>query len=164
MNATLYTEHASPIGTLLLTQRNGYLTGLFIVGEKHAPKVVCDWRRDVHAFTEVRRQLDDYFARRRWTFTLPIAAEGTDFQRRVWTALREIPVGITITYGELARRIGQPAAVRAVGLANGRNPLSIVVPCHRVIGASGKLTGYGGGLAAKEWLLAHERRAGQAVE
>jgi methylated-DNA-[protein]-cysteine S-methyltransferase len=159
MNPTLYTEHASPIGTLLLMQCNGHLTGLFIVGEKHAPRIARDWSRDDRAFAEARRQLDEYFAGRRWNFTLPLAADGTDFQRRVWTALREIPVGTTITYGELARRIGQPAAVRAVGLANGRNPLSIVVPCHRVIGANGKLTGYGGGLAAKAWLLQHEKVA-----
>lgn len=91
---------------------------------------------------------------------LPVEMHGTDFQRAVWRALREIPRGETISYGELARRIGRPAAVRAVGLANGANPVGIVVPCHRVIGANGKLTGYGGGLERKRWLLSHEQRGG----
>jgi methylated-DNA-[protein]-cysteine S-methyltransferase len=163
MNPTLYTEYRSPIGTLLLTQRGGALTGLWIRGEKHAPAVDSRWQRDDIAFAEVRRQLDEYFSGQRWTFTLDLAPEGTAFQQRVWAALREIPVAATISYGELARRIGQPAAVRAVGLANGRNPLSIVVPCHRVIGANGTLTGYGGGLAAKAWLLEHEKWRGLAV-
>jgi methylated-DNA-[protein]-cysteine S-methyltransferase len=159
MKPTLYTEHASPIGTLLLTARDGALTGLWIRGEKHAPTVATTWQRDDDAFTEIVVQLDDYFAGRRWTFDLALAPDGTDFQRRVWAELQRIPVHTTITYGELARRIGQPEASRAVGLANGRNPISIVVPCHRVIGANGTLTGYGGGLAAKEWLLAHEQCA-----
>jgi methylated-DNA-[protein]-cysteine S-methyltransferase len=95
---------------------------------------------------------------------LPVATAGTDFQREVWRALRRIPCGETISYGELARRIDRPAAVRAVGLANGSNPISVVVPCHRVIGADGSLTGYGGGIERKRWLLAHERRAGANPE
>ncbi len=93
---------------------------------------------------------------------IPVAFPGTPFQRAVWTALRAIPCGATVSYGELARRIGRPAAVRAVGLANGANPIGVVVPCHRVIGADGTLTGYGGGLGRKRWLLAHEARAGRA--
>ena len=96
--------------------------------------------------------------------TLPIVIEGTAFQRAVWTALRTIPLGETLSYGALARRMGRPSAVRAVGLANGANPIAIVLPCHRVIGSDGSLTGYGGGLDRKRWLLAHERRAGRTPE
>ena len=111
------------------------------------------------ALDEARRQLTEYFAGTRRAFDLPLAAGGTPFQQRVWDALRRIPYGETISYGELARRIGQPTASRAVGAANGRNPIAIVVPCHRVIGADGTLIGYGGGLSVKEALLALERRA-----
>ena len=107
-------------------------------------------------FPEARAQLEDYFAGRRRTFDLPLAPVGTPFQRRVWEALREIPYGETVSYGVLAARLGQPGAGRAVGLANGQNPISIVIPCHRVIGAGGALTGYGGGLERKRWLLALE--------
>ncbi|HMA45123.1 MAG TPA: methylated-DNA--[protein]-cysteine S-methyltransferase, partial [Gemmatimonadales bacterium] len=101
-------------------------------------------------------QLDDYFARRRAVFDLPLAAAGTPFQQRVWRALRQIPFGATESYAGLARRLGAPAAARAVGAANGQNPIPIIVPCHRVIGADGDLTGFGGGLERKRWLLAHE--------
>lgn len=107
---------------------------------------------------EAADQLAAYFAGERQTFALPLGPEGTAFQRLVWRALETIPFGETATYGALATAIGRPAASRAVGTANGRNPLSIIVPCHRVIGASGQLTGYAGGLVAKQWLLAHERR------
>jgi len=113
------------------------------------------------ALGEARRQLTEYFAGSRRAFDLPLAAGGTPFQQRVWDALRRIPYGETISYGELARRIGKPTASRAVGAANGRNPIAIVVPCHRVIGADGTLIGYGGGLPVKEALLALERRAAQ---
>ena len=102
-------------------------------------------------------QLEEYFAGTRTDFTLPLAASGTPFQERVWTALRDIPYGTTESYGSLARRLGAPGASRAVGLANGRNPIAIVVPCHRVIGSSGLLTGYAGGIERKRWLLDHER-------
>ena len=105
----------------------------------------------------VRDQLGEYFAGRRRLFDIPLALEGTPFQQRVWNALCEIPYGETISYGELARRIGHPSAVRAVGLANGSNPIAIIVPCHRVIGANGTLTGYGGGLPTKARLLDLER-------
>jgi methylated-DNA-[protein]-cysteine S-methyltransferase len=104
-----------------------------------------------------QRQLEQYFARERREFELPLAPEGTAFQQRVWRALLAIPCGATRSYGEIARAIGRPAASRAVGAANGRNPIAIVVPCHRVIGSNGTLTGYGGGLPAKRWLLDHER-------
>jgi methylated-DNA-[protein]-cysteine S-methyltransferase len=103
-------------------------------------------------------QLEEYFAGTRIAFDLPLALGGTEFQRRVWNALLEVGYGETTTYGALARRLGSPAAVRAVGAANGANPVSIVVPCHRIVGADGRLTGYGGGLWRKEWLLAHERK------
>lgn len=104
-------------------------------------------------------QLREYFAGERTDFDLTLAASGTPFQHRVWAALREIPFGVTWSYGELAAHIGQPTASRAVGLANGRNPIAIVVPCHRVIGASGTLTGYAGGVERKRWLLDHEQGA-----
>ncbi len=115
--------------------------------------------RDVEAAGEATRQLREYFDGERRSFALPLAARGTDFQRRVWSELSEIPHGRTRSYGEIAEAIGQPTASRAVGAANGRNPISIVVPCHRVIGASGALTGYGGGMDRKRWLLNHEAEA-----
>ena len=107
-------------------------------------------------FTEILGQLDAYFAGRLTEFDIPVKLDGTEFQRRVWSQLQAIPYGETISYGELARRVGSPKASRAVGLANGRNPVTIIVPCHRVIGSNGKLTGYGGGLDRKTWLLDHE--------
>jgi len=116
-----------------------------------------DWSHDDAAFGDVVSQLREYFEGRRRQFDLPLAPAGTPFQQRVWSALLDVPYGETISYGELASRIGQKTASRAVGLANGSNPLPIVIPCHRVIGANGKLTGYGGGLPIKERLLAHER-------
>ena len=105
---------------------------------------------------EVMRQLRAYFAGERLTFDLPLAPIGTEWQMKVWLALRDIPVGETVSYGTIAARLGRPTASRAVGAANGRNPISIVVPCHRVIGANRSMTGYGGGLPRKQWLLAHE--------
>lgn len=120
--------------------------------------------RDVEAAAEATQQLREYFAGERRSFELALAPRGTEFQRRVWQALREIPHGRTRSYGEIAEAIGQPTASRAVGAANGRNPISIVVPCHRVIGASGALTGYGGGMERKRWLLNHEAEALIGVE
>ena len=116
-------------------------------------------RRDDEAASEATRQLREYFDGERRSFELPLAARGTDFQRRVWSELKKIPHGRTRSYGEIAEAIGQPTASRAVGAANGRNPISIVVPCHRVIGASGALTGYAGGMDRKRWLLNHEAEA-----
>ena len=158
MNAVLYTTLASPIGELLLTSDGESCTGVYMENQKDAAVPAPDWRRDDAALGQARVQLQAYFAGELRDFELPLAARGTPFQQRVWRALCDIPYGETISYGELARRIGQPAASRAVGLANGQNPLSIVVPCHRVIGANGSLTGYGGGLDRKRWLLAHESR------
>jgi methylated-DNA-[protein]-cysteine S-methyltransferase len=155
---TCYTWYESPIGSILLTSDGTSLTSLYLTAHPHELTVDPDWvrRDDAAPFAEVKRQLADYFDGRLTEFDLPIATRGTAFQERVWEELQKIPFGVTISYGELARRIGQPSASRAVGLANGRNPIAIIVPCHRVIGANGKLTGYGGGLSRKEALLALE--------
>ena len=156
MNAFTYVE--SPIGRLLLTATGGALTGLFMEPSRKAPKALDGWAEDarVDPLAAAALQLTEYFAGARREFDLPLSFDGTTFQRRVWQELVEIPYGETLSYGQLARRIGNPTASRAVGLANGRNPISILVPCHRVIGADGTLTGYGGGLERKQWLLAHE--------
>ena len=156
---TYYTYVESPVGPLLLTSDGERLTGIFFDYESVN---VTAWVRsdDAAPFGETERQLGEYFAGARSDFDLPLAPSGTDFQRRVWTELTHIPYGVTISYGELARRVGNPNASRAVGLANGRNPIPIVVPCHRVIGANGTLTGYGGGLERKQLLLALESKTG----
>jgi methylated-DNA-[protein]-cysteine S-methyltransferase len=147
----------SPVGTLTLVAEDGVLAGLFMAEHRHAPPL--DLAVDQAGLPAVREQLVAYFARDLKEFDLPLAVTGTPFQEQVWTALRTIPYGETWTYRELAEAIGRPTAVRAVGLANGRNPVSVVVPCHRVIGAGGGLTGYGGGLAAKQRLLSLEAGA-----
>jgi methylated-DNA-[protein]-cysteine S-methyltransferase len=153
-----YSLAATPVGDVLLTaDGSGRLTGLYWPAHRRTPECGAGWERDEGAFAHVREQLAEYFAGARRRFDLDVAAAGTPFQRRVWDALREIPYGETVGYGELAERIGRPGAARAVGLANGSNPLSIVVPCHRVVGAGGALTGYGGGLDVKRRLLAHEQ-------
>lgn len=151
-----YSLHASPIGELLMTSQAGALTGLFIMGQKHAPRIEANWICDESHFQNVTCQLDEYFSGSRKEFDLPLKLVGSDFQMRVWNQLTQIPYGTTTSYGELAKRIDNPRGSRAVGLANGRNPISIIVPCHRVVGANGDLTGYGGGLAAKRWLLDFE--------
>ena len=156
----LYTYFDSPIGRLLLSSDGVALTGLYMDGRGcPEPGLPAGWTENAAAgpLPESVLQLDQYFNGRRRTFDLPLHLAGTEFQRRVWRVLTEIPYGTTWSYGELARRIGNPNASRAVGLANGRNPVSILVPCHRVIGADGSLTGYGGGLERKHWLLSHER-------
>ena len=147
----------SPLGPLLLVSDGHALTGLFMNERIVPPGSVED--PDAPPFAVVRAQLAEYFAGERRDFDLPLAPKGTSFQRAVWDALRAIPHGETISYGELARRIDSPKACRAVGLANGQNPLSIVIPCHRVVGANGKLTGYGGGLPNKAFLLDLERES-----
>jgi methylated-DNA-[protein]-cysteine S-methyltransferase len=144
----------SPVGPLTLVAEDGVLAGLFMAEHRHAPSL--DLPLEEAGLPAVREQLTAYFSRDLKEFDLPLAVRGTSFQEQVWAALRTIPYGETWTYRELAEEIGRPTAVRAVGLANGRNPVSIVVPCHRVIGTGGSLTGYGGGLAAKQWLLSHE--------
>jgi methylated-DNA-[protein]-cysteine S-methyltransferase len=154
-----YTYVDSPVETLLLTSDGVSLTGLYMVVRGHGPEVSEDWIYDPDAapFAEAGRQLAAYFVGELTEFDLPLQMAGTEFQKRVWEELTRIPYGVTISYGELARRVGNPNGSRAVGLANGRNPISIIVPCHRVIGANGKLVGYGGGLPRKEALLWLER-------
>ena len=156
--------HATPIGRLLLVgeqddARGVRLSGIYMEQHRHGPAVDPSWAEDSLAFGDVARQLDEYFAGMRATFDLPLAPAGTPFQRRVWAELASIPPGKTVTYGELARRVGHPGAARAVGAAVARNPISIVVPCHRVVGSDGTLTGYAGGVARKAFLLALERAA-----
>lgn len=159
---TYYTYFHSKINPILLTSNGTALTGLYMTGQKHGPEVAPNWVCSDEAlpFAEAKRQLVAYFAGTRTEFDLPLAPQGTDFQRRVWAELSRIAYGQTISYGELARRIGQPGSARAVGLANGRNPISIIVPCHRVIGTDGKLVGYGGGLSRKQALLSLETKRG----
>jgi methylated-DNA-[protein]-cysteine S-methyltransferase len=151
------TTMESPVGTLTLTAVDGRLTGLHMDGQRHAPASSVDWERDDAGLADVAEQLEAYFAGSREEFDVALDLQGTDFQCEVWAGLLGIPYGETVSYGELARRVGRPGASRAVGLANGRNPVAIIVPCHRVIGADGTLTGYGGGLDRKVWLLDHER-------
>ncbi len=158
---TYYTRIESPIEPLLLASDGESLTSLFMVTQRHGPFFNDTWKQDNNAkpFAEARKQLAAYFAGELAEFDLPLNMIGTEFQKTVWRELLNIPFGVTISYGELANRVGNPSASRAVGAANGRNPISIIVPCHRVIGSNGKLTGYGGGIERKEWLLAHETRS-----
>lgn len=156
--STYYLAYESPVGELLLTSDGTALTGVYLPDPRYGPTRDSGWLPgdDLSVLTETRRQLEEYFRGERTTFDVPLAASGTPFQQRVWRELCEIPYGRTWSYGELATRVGNPKASRAVGLANGRNPISIIVPCHRVIGADGSLTGYGGGLPCKKGLLAFE--------
>ena len=152
---TFYAYYKSPLGLILLTGLGSALTGLHFVGEKYYPGIAPTWQSDEN-FNVIKiamAQLDEYFAGKRQSFDLALAPEGTEFQRQVWRALTTLRFGETASDAQLAQRIGNPNAVRAVGAANGRNPISIVIPCHRVIGADGSLTGYAGGLARKEALL-----------
>lgn len=155
----VHTVVDSPVGPLTLLAADGVLTGLYMNLQRHRPLEETFGASDPTPFAEVIGQLKEYFAAQRADFDLPLTLAGTPFQRTVWAALREIPYGQTVSYGQLAERIGRPAAARAVGLANGRNPIGIIVPCHRVVGASGDLTGYGGGLERKQYLLEFERHA-----
>ncbi len=152
-----YTHMASPIGRLLLTGDDQGLTLISLPEDRYMREPAPDWRADKGPFDAALDQLDAYFAGARTVFDLALAPRGTPFQHAVWDALRAIPYGETRSYGDIAGAIGRPTASRAVGAANGRNPLPIVVPCHRVIGATGKLTGFGGGLETKAALLALER-------
>jgi methylated-DNA-[protein]-cysteine S-methyltransferase len=158
----------SPVGPLTLVAADGVLAGLYMTEQRHRPpaEVLGEPAEDPDGqpFAAAASQLRQYFDGERTEFDLELAMDGTAFQQRVWTALRNIPYGQTISYGQLADRLGQPAASRAVGLANGKNPVSIIVPCHRVVGADGSLTGYGGGIDRKRYLLAHEQRvSGQTL-
>ena len=146
----------SPLGPLLFVGDGERLSGLYLTNHRHAP----DFGGAVHdaaAFDAAVRQLDEWFGGERRTFDLALDPRGTPFQHQVWDVLREIPFGETMTYGAVAARAGVPGSARAIGHAVGRNPVSIVVPCHRVVGAAGALTGYAGGLDNKRWLLDHER-------
>ena len=145
----------SPLGRLRLHSDGSALTGLFMGAEAEERSAAASTAL-VPPLQVAAQQLREYFAGALRHFDLPLDAAGTEFQRQVWRALLEIPFGVTWSYGELARHIGRPGASRAVGLANGSNPISIVIPCHRVIGADGSLTGYGGGIERKRWLLQHE--------
>jgi len=152
-----YTQIASPLGLLLIAGDDAGLRHIIFTSEAQPQRSDPAWREDAAPLTETIRQLQAYFAGELENFNLPLAPEGTQFQMEVWRRLCDIPYGQTISYGELARRVGNPKASRAVGLANGSNPIPIVIPCHRVIGSNGKLMGYGGGLPIKEKLLALER-------
>jgi methylated-DNA-[protein]-cysteine S-methyltransferase len=156
MKDVRYTFMDSPIGSLLLAGDGHRLSRIGFPSGKGAIKPKPEWELDDAAFHDAKAQLQAYFNGTRQEFDLPLDLEGTKFQREVWQELMRIPFGVTISYGELARRIGRLSASRAVGAANGANPLPIVVPCHRVIGANGSLTGFGGGLDTKKWLLALE--------
>ena len=150
-----YDYYDSPLGQILLVANDAALTGLHFAGEKYYPAIASEWLRqpDAKIILRARKQLDDYFAGTRKQFDLPVDPAGTAFQRGVWRALQKIPYGVTANYGAVAKRIGKPSASRAVGAANGRNPISIVIPCHRVIGTNGDLTGYAGGIDRKAALL-----------
>ncbi len=158
VSTVFYTTFESPVGPLLLAGDADALRLVSFESSKHAAPPPADWKQDTGPFAEVIRQLQAYFRGELRQFDLPLALKGTQFQRRVWNALREIPYGETISYLQLAERIGSPKAVRAVGLANGSNPIPIIVPCHRVIGSDGSLTGFGGGLSTKKKLLELESK------
>ncbi len=154
-----YTFIESPLKKLLLVSDGQALTGLYFEPHRYGETIQATWRADHSAnpLPEAIRQLAAYFSGELHQFDLPLSLHGSEFQRLVWSALLSIPYGETLTYGELAGRIGRPSSVRAVGQANAHNPVSIIVPCHRVIGANGSLVGYGGGVEVKAALLAFER-------
>jgi methylated-DNA-[protein]-cysteine S-methyltransferase len=153
-----YDFYESPHGRMLLVAREEGLAGVYFEGQKYHPQIAPEWRRNPRHTTlaTARRELAEYFHDGRKRFETALAPEGTPFQMRVWRAISSVDFGTTITYGELARRAGVPGSARAAGAATGRNPLTIIVPCHRIVGASGQLTGYAGGLARKRALLALE--------
>lgn len=161
--ATYYNYIDSPLGRMFVQGDGQFVTGLFMPQHKGWRGPNATWRLSDGPFAEVREQLAQYFAGEREQFDVPLKLAGTPFQEQVWQELVRIPFGTTITYAQLAQRVGRPTASRAVGHANGRNPISIIVPCHRVIGANGKLTGYAGGVEKKEWLLAWERRSSSSL-
>jgi methylated-DNA-[protein]-cysteine S-methyltransferase len=152
-NTMLFSTIDSPLGELLLLGDGRALHGLHMLTGRRPPRIDPRWARRDEAFAAVRTQLAEYFAGARREFNLPLVLDGGEFERQVWQALLEVGYGETVSYGHIARAIGRPTASRAVGLANGRNPIAVIVPCHRVIGADGTLTGYGGGLERKRLLL-----------
>ena len=153
-----YDFHESPHGQMLLVAREEALCGVYFEGQKYHPQIGADWRRDaLHApVRQAKRELAEYFHDERKRFETALTPEGTPFQRSIWNAISTVDFGATITYGELAGRAGFPGSARAAGAATGRNPLTILVPCHRIVGSTGGLTGYAGGLARKRALLALE--------
>jgi methylated-DNA-[protein]-cysteine S-methyltransferase len=155
-----YDYYKSPRGRMLLVADDKALTGVYFTGQKYQPSIEEEWRRDgAHApLRQAKREIAEYFAGTRTRFTIKIAAHGTPFQCAVWKAIASVKFGRTIAYAELARRAGRPGSARAAGAATGRNPISIVVPCHRIVGSNGSLTGYAGGLAKKRALLDLEGR------
>jgi methylated-DNA-[protein]-cysteine S-methyltransferase len=156
---TFYAKTQSPIGEILIVSDGSHVTRVSMHAQKFAAQIETDWieNKDLPPLRLAIEQLKSYFAGLLSEFDLPIAFRGTNFQNKVWQELTKIPFGETISYSELARRVGNPKASRAVGLANGKNPIAIIVPCHRVIGANGTLTGYGGGLDRKQKLLELEQ-------
>ena len=158
-----FTTMDSPIGELVLRSDGKSLTGVFTHGPKPKKLPSGDRNQDDDVLAAAREELAAYYAGTLQEFKVSLAAHGTPFQQRVWCALLDIPFGETESYGQLAGRIGAPTAARAVGLANGKNPIAIIIPCHRVIGSSGDLVGYGGGLPRKRWLLEHEARCRTSV-
>lgn len=157
-HAIWYEDIESPIGILRLVACSSGLSGIEFHSRRSSAASIAGWRRDSARFSPIRVQLEEYFAGRRREFDIELAPRGTPFQDSVWRELRNIPYGASISYAELARRVGRPSAYRAVGAANGANPWPIVVPCHRVIGSDRSLTGFGGGLEAKRALLRLEAR------
>ena len=154
-----YTWVMSPLGRLLMTSNERSLNGLYMADSEHKITIGLGWIENANAlpFPQSKQQLAEYFKGERKTFDLPVTMVGTDFQLRVWQALLEIPFATTISYTQLAHQIGNPTGIRAVGQANGRNPIAIIIPCHRVVGANGSLTGYGGGIERKAALLEFEK-------
>lgn len=158
MSRIYYTTMESPVGTLRLVAEELGLRMVWFVRGRQNEKPRAEWKEDAAFFADVKRQLSAYFAGELQEFEIPLLMLGTEFQKRVWKALLAIPYGETMSYGQLAKKIGEPKAVRAVGAANGQNPIPIIVPCHRVIGSDGSLTGFGGGLENKKKLLELESR------
>ncbi len=150
-----YAKFVTPLGTVLATAAGGFITSVNFIGAKYTRPVAPDWREDPQStpLKECAQQLADYFAGKRQCFDLPLAPGGTGFQQRVWKEIAGVPFGATITYSELARRAGAPGSARAAGAATGRNPVGVVIPCHRIVGTNGSLTGYAGGLERKTRLL-----------
>ena len=156
MSSTLFAStFGSPVGELLLLADDIGLRALYMEYRRYPPEA-AEWRSDEARFTQTKQQLSAYFAKELRDFDLPLSIVGSMFQKRVWDELLKIPYGETVSYGTIAKTLGDAKASRAVGLANGHNPISIIVPCHRVVGSTGSLTGYGGGIERKRWLLAHE--------
>lgn len=158
-----YDTYESPQGRIYLAASDQGLAGIYFERQKHFPATRGDWQRDARhpVLRRAKKELREYFAGRRRRFTVPLRPVGTPFQRAVWRAIARVRFGETLTYAELAKRAGHPGSARAAGAATGRNPLGIVVPCHRIVGADGSLTGYAGGLARKRALLALEGALGR---